>query len=112
MDLHVGQRLGHGRHADSKPVEDTDYEVFATDENGCLSEPQTVTVQVYDSLSVSLDAPELICGGAFAELEATGFSGGSGAGYTFNWTWENAATGSNDPYWVDYPAATGTYCVT
>ena len=104
--------LGTGDMQTVNPVEDTDYEVFATDENGCLSEPQTVTVQVYDSLNVSLDAPELICGGAFAELEATVFSGGSGAGYTFNWTWENAATGSNDPYWVDYPAATGTYCVT
>lgn len=104
--------LGTGDMQTVNPVQDTDYEVFATDENGCLSEPQTVTVQVYDSLSVGLDAPELICGGAFAELEATGFSGGSGAGYAFNWTWENAATGSNDPYWVDYPAATGTYCVT
>ena len=29
------------------------------DENGCLSELRTVTVQVYDSLTVSLDAPEL-----------------------------------------------------
>ena len=70
--------LGTGDMQTVNPVEDTDYEVFATDENGCLSEPQTVTVQVYDSLSVSLDAPELICGGAFAELEATALAAEAG----------------------------------
>ena len=37
----------------------------------CTSVPQTVTVQVYDSLSVQLDAPALICGGAFAEVESS-----------------------------------------
>ena len=104
--------LGTGNTQTVTPVVDTDYEVFATDENGCLSVAQTVTVQVYDSLSVDLDVPALICGGAFAEIEAVGFSGGSGSGYTFNWTWQNSGTGPNDYYWVDYPPATGTYCVT
>ena len=104
--------LGTGDSQVVNPVVDTDYEVFATDPNGCTSEPQTVTVQVYDSLSVSLDAPDLICGGAFAELEAVDFSGGSGAGYAFNWTWESIPVGTADMYWVDYPPSTGTYCLT
>ena len=104
--------LGTGDSQVVNPVVDTDYEVFATDPNGCTSEPQTVTVQVYDSLSVSLDAPDLICGGAFAELEAVDFSGGSGAGYAFNWTWESMPVGTADMYWVDYPPSTGTYCLT
>ena len=63
------------------PVVYTDYTVFATDVNGCTSDAQTVSVQVYDSLNVSLSVPSLICGGAFAELEADAFNGGSGAGY-------------------------------
>ena len=104
--------LGTGDSQVVNPLEDTDYEVFATDPNGCTSDPQSVTVQVYDSLSVSLDAPDLICGGAFAELEAVDFSGGSGAGYAFNWTWESMPVGTAEMYWVDYPSATGTYCLT
>jgi gliding motility-associated-like protein len=94
------------------PIVDTDYTVFATDVNGCTSVAQTVTVQVYDSLDVSLSVPGLICGGAFAELEANAFSGGSGAGYSFDWTWQGNSVGGDDSYWVDFPVATGTYCVT
>jgi gliding motility-associated-like protein len=56
--------------------------------------------------------PGLICGGAFAELEANAFSGGSGAGYSFDWTWQGNSVGGDDSYWVDFPVATGTYCVT
>ena len=104
--------LGTGNMQVVNPVTETAYEVFATDPNGCSSASQTVTVQVYDSLSVSVEAPNLICGGTFAELEAISFDGGSGAGYTFNWTWENMPVGEGDMYWVDYPAATGTYCLT
>jgi gliding motility-associated-like protein len=94
------------------PVVDTDYTVFATDPNGCTSDIQIVTVQVYDSLNVSLNAPDLICGGAFAELEADAFNGGSGAGYSFDWTWQSNSVGGDENYWVDYPEFTGTYCVT
>ena len=104
--------LGTGYSQVVTPVSDTDYEVFATAPNGCTSVPQTVTVQVYDSLSVMLDAPNLICGGSFAELEAVDFAGGSGAGYNFNWTWQSIPVGSNDYEIVDYPSATGSYCLT
>lgn len=104
--------LGTGYSQLVSPIVDTDYEMFATAPNGCTSVPQTVTVQVYDSLSVQLDAPALICGGAFAEVEAAVFEGGSGAGYGFNWTWQNVAVGGNDFEIVDYPASTGSYCLT
>lgn len=104
--------LGTGDLQLVNPVVDTDYTVFATDVNGCLSDPQTVTVQVYDSLNVSISVPDLICGGAFAELEADVFNGGSGAGYSFDWSWQNNPVGGDDSYWVDYPLASGTYCVT
>jgi gliding motility-associated-like protein len=104
--------LGTGDNQLVSPLVDTDYEVFATATNGCTSAPETVTVQVYDSLSIELDAPALICGGAFAQLEAVVFEGGSGAGYGFNWTWQNVPVGTNDFEIVDYPAATGTYCLT
>ena len=104
--------LGTGDVQVVNPIVDTDYTVFATDVNGCTSDAQTVTVQVYDSLNVSISAPDLICGGAFAELEADVFNGGSGAGYSFNWSWQNNPVGGDESYWVDYPQATGTYCVT
>jgi gliding motility-associated-like protein len=104
--------LGTGDVQVVNPIVDTDYTVFATDANGCTSDAQTVTVQVYDSLNVSISAPDLICGGAFAELEADVFNGGSGAGYSFNWSWQNNPVGGDESYWVDYPQATGTYCVT
>ena len=104
--------LGTGDMQVVNPVVDTDYEVFATDPIGCTSAPQTVTVQVYDSLSVEVVVPELICGGAFAEIEAVNFEGGSGAGYGFDWTWQNIPVGGDNAYWVDYPSSTGTYCVT
>jgi gliding motility-associated-like protein len=104
--------LGTGYSQVVTPVSDTDYEVFATAPNGCTSVPQTVTVQVYDSLSVMLDAPNLICGGSFVELEAVDFAGGSGAGYNFNWAWQSIPVGSNDFEIVDYPSATGSYCLT
>lgn len=104
--------LGTGDVQVVNPIVDTDYTVFATDANGCTSDAQTVTVQVYDSLNVSISAPDLICGGAFAELEADIFNGGSGAGYSFNWSWQNNPVGGDESYWVDYPQATGTYCVT
>ena len=94
------------------PIIDTDYTVFATDPNGCASDAQTVTVQVYDSLSVSMIAPDLICGGAFAELELDVFNGGSGGGYSFDWTWQDNSVGGDENYWVDFPVSTGTYCVT
>ena len=104
--------LGTGFNQLVSPFVDTDYEVFATATNGCTSAPQTVTVQVNDSLSIELAAPALICGGAFAQVEASVFEGGSGAGYNFNWTWQNVPVGTNDFEIVDYPAATGTYCLT
>ena len=46
--------LGTGYNQLVSPVIDTDYEMFATAPNGCTSVPQTVTVQVYDSLSFNL----------------------------------------------------------
>lgn len=104
--------LGTGYNQLVSPLTNTEYEVFATALNGCTSEPQIVTVQVYDSLSLDIDSPGLICGGAFAELEAVLFEGGSGAGYDFNWTWQNTPVGTNDSEIVDYPAATGSYCLT
>jgi gliding motility-associated-like protein len=104
--------LGLGFNQVVSPTIDTDYEVFATATNGCTSAPQVVTVQVYDSLSMEIAGPDLICGGSFAELEADVFEGGSGSGYDFNWTWQSIPVGTNDSEIVDYPAATGSYCLT
>lgn len=104
--------LGTGEEQTVSPTLTTTYEVFAEDENGCLSSEETVTVMVLDSLEVGLDGDLLICGGSFATLTAENMDGGSGAGYTYNWTWENIPLDADEDAVVDYPNAGGTYCVT
>ena len=104
--------LGTGNSQVVSPGVGTSYEVFATASNGCTSPTQSVTVNVYDSLNVNIQGPDLICGGDFAELDALEVEGGSGSGYSYNWTWESIPLGMDYDAIVDYPSATGMYCVT
>jgi gliding motility-associated-like protein len=105
------QGVGTGSQVVVDPVVTTTYTVFATDAIGCTSAPQTVTVTVFDSLSVQVTGDELICGGALASLEAIASSGGSGSGYTYSWTWSGIGVGQG--LGLSYaPVATGEFCVT
>jgi gliding motility-associated-like protein len=105
--------LGTGMTKFVSPVTTTTYEVQATDEDNCPSETETITVFVHDSLSIaSIVGETLICGGSAAQLEVDGATGGSGNGYSYDWTWMNIPVGDDDPELVHYPSSTGTYCVT
>jgi gliding motility-associated-like protein len=105
--------VGSGSTITVSPVTTTTYQVIAEDPMGCPSAPYSITVTVYDSLEVDLEGDSLICGGSFTELEAIGTDGGSGSGYTYDWTWEGSSLATVPlENWIDYPPATGTYCVT
>ena len=105
--------VGSGSTVTVSPVTTTTYQVIAEDPMGCPSAPYSITVTVYDSLEVDLEGDSLICGGSFTELEAIGTDGGSGSGYTYAWTWEGSSLATVPlENWIDYPPATGTYCVT
>ncbi len=110
---HWDNGLGTGDSHLVSPVVTTTYSVYATTVNGCPSEEEQITVNVLDSLAVSLAGDDLICGGAFASLEVLSATGGSGSGYHYEWTWQglDVAAGAEDQI-LDAPPTTGTYCVT
>ncbi len=109
---HWSNGIGTGENVQVSPVETTAYSVYAEDPLGCTSQLYQIVVNVYDSLEVGIEGVELICGGSFTSLEAVNSDGGSGQGYMYNWTWDGFALGSSTEIdWVDYPAETGTYCV-
>lgn len=65
------------------PVNDTQYSLVVTNGNGCESNPVTVTVQVRDSLHVTLTPEANICGGQQSMLTVSA-TGGDG-NYSFLW---------------------------
>ena len=110
---HWNNGVGVGSTVTVSPTVTTTYSVYAEDAFGCTSAPYALTVNVYDSLEIDIDGTDLICGGSFTTLEALGAAGGSGMGYTYQWTWDgNTLATVPQDQWVDYPPATGTYCVT
>lgn len=82
------------------------YTVYAENENGCVSAPETITVTVNPSLSGTISANQTICPGESATLSATA-SGGDGGPYTF--TWDSGQTGNQI---TNSPSVTTTYTVT
>ncbi|PCJ85570.1 MAG: hypothetical protein COA57_07440 [Flavobacteriales bacterium] len=75
------------------PTDTTTYFVVAYDINGCLSDTQDVTVDVYDLLTITVSTDDTICEGGTTTINASA-TDGSGEPYTY--TWDNGAgTGSN-----------------
>ncbi|HLG36484.1 MAG TPA: PKD domain-containing protein, partial [Bacteroidia bacterium] len=89
----------------ASPVITTTFTVDVTDVNGCLSQPNTVTVQVYNPLIVTPVGSTAICVGGNAAISVSGM-GGDG-NYTFSW--DNGDTGTG-PISVS-PVVTTTYTV-
>jgi gliding motility-associated-like protein len=71
----------------------TTYTVTATDGNGCVSQPQSVTVNTYPPLSVSAYSDTTICENGTALVVAAA-AGGNGGPYSYSWN-NNAGNGSN-----------------
>lgn len=66
------------------PVTTTSYSVTVTDQNGCTTTPNVITVNVLDSLKLAVVPAVSICAGDTVTLHATA-SGGNG-NYSFYWS--------------------------
>lgn len=104
------QGVGLGAIVQLSPTQTTTYSVYATDDAGCDSEPIEVVVNVFDSLDVSVTGDELICGGNTATLSVDSYSGGSGEGYEFEWTFNGSSIGAGEEL-MNTQQQSGTYCV-
>jgi gliding motility-associated-like protein len=89
------------------PTQTTQYTVTATDANGCVSAPATVTVTVHPPLSVLTNTVAPSCANTTVVLSAAA-SGGNGGPYTYVWTPGNL-TGSAVQV---QPSSTTVYTVT
>jgi gliding motility-associated-like protein len=82
------------------------YTVYAENENGCISAPETITVTVNPPLSGTIYPNQTICPGESATIVATA-SGGDGGPYAFSWD-----SGQNGDQISVSPTITTTYTVT
>jgi PKD repeat protein len=93
------------------PVVTTNFDVFATDANGCTSNTEIVIVSVNPPMSVTVSANDTICPGEQATFSATA-SGGNGGPYIYSWTSNGNPAGSTSGI-TPTPSANGTiYTVT
>ncbi len=97
--------IGNAPHA-VNPAINTCYSMFVTDAFGCISETDSICVNVLDPISASVIGTDSICPGENVQYDATA-SGGYGAPYTFSW--DNGIVG---PQLTDVPTTSTTYCVT
>lgn len=102
--------LGVAASVDVSPPVTTTYSVFATDEFGCVSQPQEYTLNVRDPLQVEIAGPIEICINTEAAMEVTSAQGGLEP-YTYNWTFEGAPVGQGETI-NPTQTQTGVYCVT
>lgn len=68
------------------------YSVLVTDANGCTAELNNVTVASFDEIIVSSSITNVLCRGAFTGAIDLTVSGGTGSGFTYNWTGAVAST--------------------
>ena len=93
------------------PTDDSFYEVYASDADGCLSAVQTIYVDFYDSLGVTISAPTTdLCPGQSTQLVANA-TGGDGQGYNYSWTPISGLSNPGLPNPSANPTSTTTYTV-
>jgi len=109
--------LFHWSHtSDTAPVQqvepdlDTDYTVYAENENGCLSNTETISVTVRDPLTGTISPDVTICPGYPTNLFATA-TGGIGSPYQFSWSSGETGNGTSHSISAN-PAQTLVYTVT
>lgn len=102
--------VGNGPHVVT-PGTQTEYTVFATDPVGCVSQIDTITVDVNPFLTTTVSmSTDTICPGEFMTVTAS-VTGGSGVGYTYSWDDGNGVIG-NGPSIIVSPADDWQYCIT
>jgi gliding motility-associated-like protein len=93
-----------------QPVATSIYNVFATNQNGCNSSTEQITVTVLNSISGTISPDTYVCPGYSAVLTASA-AGGIGVPYTFDWSTGATGVGATDDLTV-MPTQTTTYTVT
>ena len=68
------------------------YSVLVTDENQCTAQLNNVTVASFGEIIVSSSITNVLCRGAFTGAIDLTVSGGTGSGFTYNWTGAVAST--------------------
>lgn len=108
-----GTPIGQGASVIVSPDVTTTYDVQGIDAAGCVTQPGSVQVGIYDAFTIGIDAEDLICLGDQVLVSAINVTGGEGGGYSFSFDYEGTtfASGLEDEV-LFVPPVTGDFCVT
>ena len=108
-----GDPVGVGSSLLVSPESTTTYDVQGVDGAGCITQPGTVTVGIYDAFTVDIVADDLICLGDEVLLSAVDVTGGEGSGYSFDFSYDAITFAAGEEDQVGFvPPLTGEFCVT
>jgi len=108
-----GDPVGQGASILVSPTGTTTYEVQGVDGAGCVTQPGSVTVGIYDAFTVDITADDLICLGDEVLLSAINVTGGEGNAYSFDFAYDGVTFASGEEDEVGFvPPLTGEFCVT
>ena len=100
-----------GAYQDVSPLTQTVYTVFATNQNGCISQPAAIEVSVRPPLSGVISPWDTICPGYGTTISAIA-SGGIGQPYEFIWSSGETHNGVGSHSITVSPPITQDYTVT
>lgn len=100
-----------GAYQDVNPAAQTTYTVFATNQNGCVSQPASIDVSVRPPLSGAISSWDTICPGYPTTVSAN-VAGGIGQPYQFNWSSGETHNGAGTHSISANPPVTQDYTVT
>lgn len=89
----------------------TTYTVYAENQNGCVSLPESIDVTIRPPLTGTISPFDTVCPTYSTDLTAT-VTGGLGMPYTFVWTTTETQTGPDNHTITVTPNSTTTYTVT
>jgi len=108
-----GDPVGQGASILVSPTGTTTYDVQGVDGAGCVTQPGSVTVGIYDGFTVDITADDLICLGDEVLLSAIDVTGGEGNGYSFDFAYDGVTFAAGEEDEVGFvPPLTGEFCVT
>lgn len=106
-----GGFLGNSMTHNVCPTQNTTYEVYAEDVNGCLSAVSIIAVNIHDSLALSTVNNSDICPGFSTNMSALA-TGGDGVGYSYSWFPQSGLSNPNVANPIASPTQTTTYTLT
>ena len=108
-----GDPVAQGASILVSPNGTTVYDVQGMDGAGCITQPGSVTVGIYDGFTVDITADDLICLGDEVLLSAIDVTGGEGNGYSFDFAYDGVTFAAGEEDEVGFvPPLTGEFCVT